>query len=72
VVVDATIYMPRLFAGQSTHIEFIGGGGNLCGAMFRHMFDPSGIAEFRLLMAVAQVGAAALILAAIAAVRRTP
>jgi len=68
--------MPPLFAGQSTHIEFICDGGNVRCIMFQHvfdpqhMFDPASIVAFRLLVVLAQTGGAVLIVSAIIAIRR--
>ena len=62
--------MPRLFAGHSRYIEFIGDGGDLRRIMFKHLFDPASIATLRLLIALIQIVGATLVLIAIVEIRR--
>jgi nitrate/nitrite-specific signal transduction histidine kinase len=62
--------MSLLFAGRSRHIEFIGAATDLRCTMFQHLFDPSSIVAFRLLVVLAQAGGAVVVLTVIFAVRR--
>ena len=62
--------MAPLFPGHSRHIEFIGATVDLRRAMVEHMFDPSSIVAFRLLIVLTQAGGAALIVTTIIVIRR--